>query len=180
MTQTDIFGNDLLADKNTEWYTPSHILEAVYHTLGTVDLDPCCNTIGDPNVKATKYYRIADDGLIQKWEGSVFLNPPYGESLTAAWVNKLIKSYAAADVTEAVLLIPARTDTQYWHNLAVYSPCWCAIKGRLSFLSPFKPTDNQTGRFSPAVVLLATNPNTCFRFWDAFSHFGKIYVEYNQ
>lgn len=178
MTQTDIFGNELSADKNTEWYTPPHILEAVYHTLGTIDLDPCCKTIGEPNVKAAKYYRIDDDGLKQQWEGTVFLNPPYGESLTEAWVNKLVESYASYDVTEAILLIPAKVETQYWHTLATQSPCWCAIKGRLSFISPFKAAENQTSRFASAVVLLSDNIGTCRRFSEEFGKLGIIYGEW--
>jgi hypothetical protein len=54
----------LKTSASNEWWTPAHILEAVYKILGTVDLDPCSPTHEGP-VKADKYYTKADNGLKQ-------------------------------------------------------------------------------------------------------------------
>lgn len=147
MTQTDINGDPLIIQENVEWYTPKHLLDAVYATIGTPDLDPCCNTIGSPNVAARNYYCLADNGLAHNWNAeNIFLNPPYGEELPE-WIDKMIYHFRNRDVTNAILLIPAKTETTYWHKLADYAPAWCAVKGRISFISPTTGNTKQTGRF---------------------------------
>jgi len=57
-----------------DWYTPRHIFDA----LGLIfDLDPC--SPGPTHwVPARKIYMKEDDGLVQPWSGTVFMNPPFG------------------------------------------------------------------------------------------------------
>jgi hypothetical protein len=66
-----------------EWLTPPHILKA----LGEFDLDPCSPVVR-PWPTAKRHFTIEDDGLIQKWEGRVWCNPPYGLESTK-WLLKL-------------------------------------------------------------------------------------------
>lgn len=59
---------------NDEYYTPRHIFDA----LGIeFDLDCTAPEGGVPWLPAKKYYTEADDALVQPWEGTVWLNPPY-------------------------------------------------------------------------------------------------------
>jgi len=91
-----------------EWLTPPHIIARVVQVLGAIDLDPCSNDHGAPNVPAARHFTAADDGLAQPWVGRVFMNSPYGRSI-GRWVDKLVGEYEAGRVTQAIALLPART-----------------------------------------------------------------------
>lgn len=60
----------------------------VFDTLGLkFDLDVAAPP-WDTHVPACKKYTKADDGLLQAWDGRVWMNPPYSECTT--WVTKFI------------------------------------------------------------------------------------------
>ncbi len=105
-----------------EWLTPPLIIKS----LGSFDLDPC-SPVNRPWDTAAKHYTVEDDGLCQKWEGRVWMNPPYGRE-TNKWLKKL------AEYGNGIALIFARTDTRMFHNYV-----WNAadaiffFKGRLKF-----------------------------------------------
>lgn len=68
-----------------EWYTPKYIIDS----LGKFDLDPCAPSV--PLFKTAEVmYNEFDDGLLQKWEGRVWLNPPYSRPL----INKFLRRMA--------------------------------------------------------------------------------------
>jgi len=116
---------------SVEWYTPPHILGLVTDLLGQIDLDPASNE-GEPWVTARRHFTVADDGLTQPWDGRVFLNPPWNaQGSPAAWVKKLIGEYEHGEVTEAVCLLPARTNTAWMDSLGDYARCF--VRGRLRF-----------------------------------------------
>ena len=83
-----------------EWLTPPYIIEA----LGEFDLDPC-SPIKRPWSTAKKHYTILDDGLIQKWDGRVWCNPPYGKH-AKSWLLKL------GDHGNGIAMTFARTETK--------------------------------------------------------------------
>ena len=93
------------------------------------DLDPCANA---DNHKCSDYYTEADDGLSKDWQGRrVFCNPPYGRAI-AAWVKKC-HDEAQKPETLVVMLIPARTDTSYFHDYIYHKAELRFIRGRLHF-----------------------------------------------
>lgn len=66
-------------------------------------------------------------GLLASWEGQhVYCNPPYGPQ-----IRKWLEKASEADV--AVYLVPARTDTRWWHDLAMKADEIRFLKGRLRF-----------------------------------------------
>ena len=98
------------SSKSNEWGTPQDLfdqLDEVYQFT----LDPCATPY---NAKCIKYYTKEEDGLSKDWSGEcVFMNPPYGREIKK-WVKKAYEeSLKGASV---VCLIPARTDTVYWHQ----------------------------------------------------------------
>lgn len=119
----------LMTSSTGEHYTPSEIIDAVVKTIGPIDLDPC-SPVNGPTVPAAQHYTVEDDGLAQFWRGTVYMNPPYGAGIDA-WVAKLIESYRAGDVTAAVALLPARTDTRWWQQIRDYPVCF--VTGRIRF-----------------------------------------------
>lgn len=67
-------------------YTPKWIFDA----LGvTFDLDVAAPPGGGPFVPCRHYFTQKEDGLASKWEGLVWMNPPY--SKTAPWIEKFIR-----------------------------------------------------------------------------------------
>ena len=110
------------------WNTPQAFfdqLNAEFHFT----LDPCAN---DDNHKCAKYYTEQQDGLAQDWGGQiVFCNPPYGRAI-GAWVKKCYEESRKPN-TLVVMLIPARTDTSYFHDYIYHKAELRFIRGRLHF-----------------------------------------------
>ena len=117
----------LFSSNSDEWATPQNIFDSLDAEFN-FNLDPCATT---ENHKCTNYFTIDMDGLKQKWAGyRVFCNPPY--SNISAWVEKAFRE-TRNDNTLVVLLIPARTDTKYFHDFIYQRAEIRFIKGRLKF-----------------------------------------------
>jgi len=116
----------MFTSETNEWPTPGELFAALDAEFG-FDLDPCATA---ENAKCARFYTEADDGLTQPWDGTVFMNPPYGRQI-GDWMRK------AADEAErgatVVCLIPSRTDTAYWHETAMRASELRFIRGRLHF-----------------------------------------------
>ena len=107
------------------WATPQDFfdrLDAIYN----FDLDVCA--LPD-NAKCEKYFTPEQDGLKQGWEGICWMNPPYGRAI-AAWMRKAFE--AARGGATVVCLVPARTDTKWWHDYAMHGEI-TFVRGRLKF-----------------------------------------------
>ena len=137
--------NEGLFSSNTnEWATPRQFfadLDAEFH----FNLDPCAT---DENHKCARYFTQAQDGLAQDWAGSrVFCNPPYGRAI-ADWVRKCWQESRKPD-TLVVMLIPARTDTAYFHDY-IYKQAREIrfIRGRLHF------NESKSGAPFPSMVVI--------------------------
>lgn len=113
--------------KSDEWETPQNLFNDLHNEFNFT-LDAAAS---DELHKCPKYYTIADDGLAQSWEHErVFVNPPY--SKIATWVKKCYMEHKKHGGL-IVLLIPARTDTRYFHDYIYHKAEIRFIKGRLRF-----------------------------------------------
>ncbi len=119
------------SSESDEWYTPSFLVERVVAALGAIDVDPCANA--EKTVPAGQHFTREDDGLAQPWEGTVFMNPPYGREIDA-WVTKLLDEYTAGRVTQAIALVPARVDTEWFRRLQAFPVAFW--HGRIAFVGP--------------------------------------------
>jgi phage N-6-adenine-methyltransferase len=108
------------------WATPPAFFARLSERFGPFDLDPCATP---ENAKASLYYTREDDGLSQSWRGRVFMNPPYGRSI-GKWMRKAHES--ARNGATVVCLVPARTDTAWWHDYAMLGEIEF-VRGRLKF-----------------------------------------------
>lgn len=112
-----------------EWGTPQDLFEALDAEVGGFTLDPCANR---DNHKCDHYYTKEDDGLTQDWAGeTVFVNPPYGRQI-ADWVKKCHDEWKKHNI-DIVMLIPARTDTKYFHDYIYHKADLKFLKGRIAF-----------------------------------------------
>ena len=116
------------------WQTPQEILLPLYSVFGTFDLDPCSptRTRRTAPVKARLHYTAEDDGLSLPWFGNVFVNPPYGRGISG-WIAKAHEEVDLKNAQTVVALIPARTDTAYWHEHVATNADVFFLRGRLKF-----------------------------------------------
>ena len=116
--------NDLFfSSKSEEWATPQDFFEQIDKEFH-FNLDVCATA---ENAKCDKYYTKEQDGLSQEWDGIIWCNPPYGRSI-GMWVKKAYESKATV-----VLLVPARTDTKWFHDYILGKAEVRFVKGRLKF-----------------------------------------------
>jgi phage N-6-adenine-methyltransferase len=120
----------LFSKKSDEWATPQWLFDELDKEYGFT-LDAASS---DDNAKCAKHYTMEEDGLSRCWSGeTVFVNPPYSKCFD--WVKKAHEE-AAKENTKVVMLIPARTDTKWFHTFCLDScvvSTVCFVKGRLKF-----------------------------------------------
>ena len=118
----------MFSSSSGEWETPQDFfdkLDSKYHFT----LDVCATPL---NAKCPLYFTKAEDGLSQPWKGTCWMNPPYGREI-GLWIKKAYKSSLEAG-TVVVCLLPARTDTRWWHEYVMaYAENIEFIRGRLRF-----------------------------------------------
>jgi hypothetical protein len=122
MIEEGMGGHQSTRSLKDEWLTPPELLEK----LGEFDLDPC-SPIDRPWSTAREHYTVEDNGLLKRWQGRVWCNPPYGRD-TIKWLVR------CAEHDNAIALIFARTETEMFFK-CVWERATAALflKGRLSF-----------------------------------------------
>ncbi|WP_258088392.1 phage N-6-adenine-methyltransferase [Weissella fangxianensis] len=136
----------LFSSKNMSWETPEDLFIELNKKF-KFDLDACASV---ENHKLEKYFTERDDALIQKWDGNVFMNPPYGRSINK-FIEKAYKEHLRDPNRFIVMLIPSRTDTTYWHEFIQNKSIVKFLKGRLKFELNGKAMD--AAPFPSAIVV---------------------------
>ena len=117
--------NKVLFSSNKEdWETPQDLFDELNKEFNfTVDV-----ASSEENYKCDRHYTKKENGLIQNWDNeSIWCNPPYGRKI-GEWVKK-----ASESKTTVVMLLPARTDTKWFHEYIYNKAEIRFIKGRLKF-----------------------------------------------
>jgi phage N-6-adenine-methyltransferase len=113
------------SSKTDMWATPDNFFKALDAEFG-FQTDVCATP---ENAKCAKFFTIEDNGLAQTWTGVCWMNPPYGRTI-GQWMQKAYESSKAG--ATVVCLVPARTDTAWWHDFAMKGTVRF-IRGRLKF-----------------------------------------------
>ena len=101
----------LFSHKKNDWETPQWLYEYL-NKIYNFTLDPCATI---ESAKCSTFFTKEDNGLNQSWANhTVFMNPPYGKEI-GNWIKKAYNEHILHNIT-IVCLIPARTDTKYFHN----------------------------------------------------------------
>jgi phage N-6-adenine-methyltransferase len=116
----------MLTSETDEWATPKDFFDELNSIYGPFDVDVCANA---SNNKCAVFFDKETDGLQQEWKGKCWMNPPYGRTISK-WMKKAYES--AGNGTIVVCLVPARTDTKWWHDYAMKGQV-TFIRGRLKF-----------------------------------------------
>ena len=115
----------MFSSKTPEWATPQYLYDQ-FNKEFNFTLDPCATK---ENAKCTKYYTQSDNGLAHSWDNeTVFCNPPYGREI-GKWVKKASEARGGV----VVMLIPARTDTKWFHDFIYRNAEIRFFKGRIKF-----------------------------------------------
>lgn len=118
----------MYSSKSEFWGTPQNFFDELNKEFG-FDLDPCALP---SNAKCDRFFTPEEDGLAQNWGGAkVFCNPPYGKDISK-WVRKSYEESKKPN-TLVVMLLPARTDTAYFHDYIYHKAEIRFIRGRLHF-----------------------------------------------
>lgn len=131
----------LYSSKTDLWETPQYlfnILNDEFH----FDIDVCATP---DNAKCIRYYTPEIDGLCQEWKSTCWCNPPYGRRI-GAWVKKAAESNA-----NTVMLLPARTDTSWFHDYIYGKAEIRFIRGRLKF------GDSKNSAPFPSMIVIFMN-----------------------
>jgi phage N-6-adenine-methyltransferase len=111
-----------------DWETPPDFFAPLNWEF-RFTLDVCATA---ENAKCARYFTPADDGLAQDWGREVcWMNPPYGKEIPK-WMAKAYE--ASAKGATVVCLVPARTDTRWWHEYAEPADFRRFVKGRIRFV----------------------------------------------
>ena len=110
--------NTLFSNKSDNWATPKDFYNELNEEFKFNKFDPCP-------------IKPSFNGLKEDWIGNVFINPPY--SNIRAWIEKGLNELKKGNVNLLVYLVPARTDTRWFHDLVYGKAELRFIKGRLKF-----------------------------------------------
>ena len=111
------------SNKTGVWETPQDLFDKLNEEFH-FDLDVCATP---ENAKCERFFTPDMDGLKQEWRGVCWCNPPYGREI-AKWVKKAAESNATT-----VMLVPARTDSPWFHDCILGKHEVRFVRGRLRF-----------------------------------------------
>ena len=130
---------------SVEWETPQALFDLI-NSVANFETDVCASP---DKAKCPVFYTPEVDGLAQDWSGMCWMNPPYGRSISN-WMRKAEHESRKPDTT-VVCLLPARTDTAWWHEYALKGMV-LYIRGRLKFGG-----HKNSAPFPSAIVVLGGN-----------------------
>lgn len=128
MINASLFSSDI-----EDWCTPEWLINIIrVFGHGSIDLDPCSN----PNSVVRAKEEWTSGALERAWRGHglVYCNPPYSRQLIK-WAERIqLDSWErASDSDHLILLVPSRTDTNWWHTAITSASAVLFFKGRLKF-----------------------------------------------
>jgi site-specific DNA-methyltransferase (adenine-specific) len=135
----------LYSHGKNNWGTPQAFFDKLNEEFNfTIDL-----AAEEWSAKCQRFYTIEDNALRQDWgKERGFLNPPYGRK-TGHWLRKAYES--SLNGATIVLLLPARTDTKWFHRWILGKAEIRFVKGRLVFELPGKES---VGAPFPSMVVI--------------------------
>ena len=132
------------SSKEMEWATPWELFRVWNISHGPFTLDVCATW---ENAKCRTFFSPATNGLIQCWHGVCWMKPPYGREI-GRWIAKAVEEIHQRNAERIVCLLPARTDTAWWHAFVMPYGDIHFLRGRVRFEGAKHPAP-----FPSAVVI---------------------------
>lgn len=116
--------------ENIHWGTPKEVFSPINKEFNFT-IDVCAVA---ENTKCKRFFSTQDDGLSQSWKNEIcWCNPPYGKDVVK-WCKKALSERINGATT--VLLIPCKTNTNWWHDLVIPYAEVRFLRGRVAFIYP--------------------------------------------
>ena len=117
------------SSKTDDWSTPQEFFDKISLRFGGFDFDAAASETN------TKCKMFSSNSLHIRWKDftnnkHIWLNPPYGR-IIGKFMEKAVEAYK--DGCLVVCLVPARTDTRWWHEHVIPYAKVEFIRGRLKF-----------------------------------------------
>ena len=115
--KTYTLDSGLFQSQSVDWATPQALYEDLDKEFHFND-DPCP-------------LRAMTDGLSREWGSRTYVNPPYGREIIH-WIRKAYEESILGKIV--VMLLPARTDTEWWHTYVFKASEIRFLRGRFKFI----------------------------------------------
>lgn len=168
------------SSRSDSWMTPLNIVDRVRLVFGDIDLDPASSLRANIRIGAKNYFTKETNGLLQKWAGSVFLNPPGGKqgnkSMTSLFWTKLMEERSYRHVQQAIFLAFSaealqNTQRKGWPSIMTFP--FCVPAKRIRFDNP-GPVAKTAPSHSNVIVYIPGNIDQTELFLEAFTDLGDI------
>jgi hypothetical protein len=162
-------------DASVEWYTPPEFIELARRVLGKIDLDPASNELAQSWIQAGHFYTKENNGLLQRWFGRVWCNPPYGAIETRLMARKFLERGIAAyqaDEVEAGIFLLNRTGARWYRELKQQVTAICEVDRRITFIDS-QGKRQGSPRYYNDFLYLGKNANP---FQEVFQTIGEVRV----
>lgn len=147
---------------NKEWETPDTLFQPLKKEFNIV-VDVCATA---DNTKCKAYFDKKINGLTASWgvsneisvgKAACWMNPPYGRGIDK-WVKKAYDESLKGVTT--VALLPARTDTSWFHNYIHNKNEVRFLKGRVKFVDA-----PSTAPFPSMIVIFKPKKQNKLSIW---------------
>ncbi|MEX2524473.1 MAG: DNA N-6-adenine-methyltransferase [Gammaproteobacteria bacterium] len=130
--------------RRDDYETPWAVVRWLEARFGAFDLDPCCSR---STKKAPRYISEQGNGLLRRWSGNVFMNPPWSQPLQSLFLYMARTEVRTGHADQVVGLIPScNMDTIAWHDeiLNCGAHELIIVRGRIHFLLDGEPRPNSS------------------------------------
>lgn len=121
-----------------DWHTPIVFIDDARKVMGSIDLDPFSSVEANAAIGAARIFTLADNAMGREWADpatrNVWMNPPYSKGASSKAVDKFLDEYDVGSFDQAIVLMNASTDTNWFHRLGTVASAICLTKGRISFI----------------------------------------------
>ena len=139
----------LFSSADDDWETPPAFFDRL-DAIFDFQLDAAAAA---HNTKCAQYFTRKDDALKQDWHPykRIWLNPPYGRVMPQ-WMEKAYRESRKGCMV--VCLVPARTDTRWWHEFVHDKALVTFVRSRLKFRNPTKCPNRDGNTVFPSAVVI--------------------------
>ncbi len=141
--------NVLLKESDNRFTSPI-LIKAVEASFGKITFDPCWHPAS--SVRPKRYFdaRRGDDGLRDPWSGRLaFVNPPW--SAQKKWIERAYDQWRRGKVRTVMCLVPAKTDTKFFHDVLIEEADVYFLQGRPRF---FKADGTSAGTMVSTMLVI--------------------------
>lgn len=117
-----------------DWYTPCHIIEMGRLAMGQIDTDPASSELANKTVMASVFFDESQNGLLQKWAGSVWLNPPYSQPQIGDFISVAVEKYQKQEISQCCVLVNNATETKWFQEILKACDAVCFLSQRIKFI----------------------------------------------